>query len=196
MTDKETTELIYQVLRSKYYEPGWGNGRNWVTIREARVGTGYTGLNKRSFDFLAISTKNGNDVIGHEVKASRADFLADLKDPEKQKALRCYSTEFYYVAPKDVVRKEELPPWAGLMELIYRDHDKDYYLSTTVLSPRLHPFAPTWGFVAACIRNRTEPQVRELSQENEELRQELHVLKEEIGHIRLNRLLLRKKEGV
>ncbi|MDR2151497.1 MAG: MmcB family DNA repair protein [Helicobacteraceae bacterium] len=100
----EKLENFYQSLR-------------FVTIAELRVGTGFDGLSKRRIDLLAISAEKGNNVIGVEIKASKADFLKDLKDPAKQKPLRCFSNEFYYATPKGLIEPNDLPQWAGLIEV-------------------------------------------------------------------------------
>lgn len=73
MTDKEKTEKIYECLDRLHHEH-WSL-KNFITIREARCGTGYRYQNQRSFDYRAISTLEGNQ------------------------------------------KKEELPPWAGLLEM-------------------------------------------------------------------------------
>lgn len=185
MTDKETTELIYKMLEEQHYEKYSSKGRNWITIREARSGTGYSALNMRSFDFLAISSKAGNEVIGYEVKASRADFLNDLKDPEKQKSLRCFARRFYYVAPKGIIKPEELPAWAGLYELSYSEAQKNWYLTKSIEAPEIHNFPPTWGFVAACIRNSREAKVWQLMKERDELNEKIRSLESELYMFRI-----------
>ena len=80
MNDKEITKAIYDCL-DKYFN----QQRQYACIRELRCGTGYSGLNMRRIDYLTISTNAGNETTLFEVKASRADFLKDIKDVEKQK---------------------------------------------------------------------------------------------------------------
>ena len=166
MTDKEKTEKIYECL-DRLHEEHWSL-KNFITIREARCGTGYRYQNQRSFDYMAISTLEGNQVRGYEVKASRADFLKDIKDPEKQKALRCFANLFYYVAPEGTIKKEELPPWAGLLEMA--QYNGEYCLYQIVGAPLGANFPPTWSFVAECIRNKTEQNTRELQKEKKTCR--------------------------
>jgi hypothetical protein len=107
----ERLENFYQSLR-------------YITISELRVGTGYDGLSKRRIDFLAISSERGNRVIGVEIKVSKADYLKEFKDPQKQKALRCFSNQFYYATPKDLIDPKDLPVWAGLIEVRVDAMDK------------------------------------------------------------------------
>lgn len=190
MTDKEKTEKIYECL-DRLHQEHWSL-KNFITIREARCGTGYRYQNQRSFDYMAICTLEGNSVRGYEVKASRADFLKDVKDPEKQKALRCFCNLFYYVAPEGMIKKEELPPWAGLIELKY-DGEK-YWLNQAVGAPLQANFPPTWSFVAECIRNKSESNTRELQKENKKLAEEVYKLGEELKEARLNLFILKGKQ--
>lgn len=186
MSDKEKTEKIYECL-DRLHKEHWSL-KNFITIREARCGTGYRYQNQRSFDYMAISTCEGNQVRGYEVKASRADFLKDIKDPEKQKALRCFANLFYYVAPEGVIKKEELPPWAGLLEMA--QYNGEYCLYQIVGAPLQANFPPTWSFVAECIRNKTEQNARELQKENRKLAEDIYRLNKELKEARLNLFLL------
>lgn len=192
MSDKEKTEAIYNYLLD-FYENEAGNIRNWITIREVRCGTGFKNQNQRSFDFIAISSLNGNAVVGYEVKASRADFLKDLKNLEKQKPLRCFANLFYYVAPEGIIKKEELPAWAGLKELRFDEHKQDFYISETQTPPYMANFPPTWGFVAECIRNRSEFNTKLLMKENERLSLEIIRLEEKIRDLEFKNFLLKDK---
>ncbi|MDR1911590.1 MAG: MmcB family DNA repair protein [Helicobacteraceae bacterium] len=161
MTDKETTEIIYKRLEIYF------NNRDWAYEKEIRVGTGFKRLSQRRIDFLAISTRNGNDVIGIEIKASRGDYKKDIQDTEKQKALRCFCNDFYYAAPAGLIEKNELPAWAGLIEVRtdadkYKSYSDKYfedgdgvlagYIRFTIAAPHLHNNPPTWGLVAEIIR--------------------------------------------
>jgi hypothetical protein len=141
MTDAEWTAKIYSAL-SYYYAPP-----HYASVKEARIGTGYRGLAERRIDFLAISASGGNLVYAIEVKASRGDFLKDLKQPQKQKAARNFANYFYYAAPKGLIKPEELPAWAGLFAVY---DTGEGYIATE--APLLEREAPTWSFVASIIR--------------------------------------------
>lgn len=54
--------------------------------------------------------------VAYEVKVARADLLAELKNPEKRAEALEISNLYYLVAPRGLVRLDELPPEAGLME--------------------------------------------------------------------------------
>jgi len=51
----------------------------------------------------------------HEVKARRADLLADLARPDKRAAYQAVSSEFYYVFPEGLATLEEIPPDCGVV---------------------------------------------------------------------------------
>jgi hypothetical protein len=51
--------------------------------------------------------------IGYEIKVDRADFLRDEKWP----GYLPLCNRFYFVAPPEVIRPEELPPEAGLLRV-------------------------------------------------------------------------------
>lgn len=69
------------------------------------------------FDGLAITKSYTKpNIIGYEIKVSRSDFLQD----NKWHLYLQYCNEFFFVVPKGMVKKEELPENVGL---IYYDPD-------------------------------------------------------------------------
>lgn len=76
------------------------------------------GTSKRYLDTAAIGMyrRTGYAIRGHEIKVSRADWLAELRNPWKSAAFVGMVTEFYVVSPPGVVRDGELPPlWGHLL---------------------------------------------------------------------------------
>ena len=55
--------------------------------------------------------------IAFEVKVSRADWLSELKKPDKHLPAKAFAGQLYVVAPPDVVKVEELPAGVGLIEV-------------------------------------------------------------------------------
>jgi hypothetical protein len=51
----------------------------------------------------------------HEVKARRADLLADLARPDKRAAYQALSSEFYYVIPDGLAALDEIPVDSGVV---------------------------------------------------------------------------------
>jgi hypothetical protein len=64
----------------------------------------------------AIGWKKAHHSVLVECKVSRADFLADRDKPFRQKPQTGVGCERYYLAPKGLIRIDELPPGWGLLE--------------------------------------------------------------------------------
>jgi hypothetical protein len=98
-------------------QPGTA-GEQWITLREARSGAGLQG-NNRQCDFLAINTwhSKGLQVIGHEIKVSRADWRKELEQPEKAESFARYCRRWFVVAPYKLASQiqHEVPPAWGLL---------------------------------------------------------------------------------
>lgn len=76
------------------------------------------------FDGLAITkTYTKPCIIGYEIKVSRSDFLGD----NKWHLYLQYCNEFFFVVPKGLIRKDELPDGVGL---IYYDPEAKQVLRT------------------------------------------------------------------
>lgn len=56
--------------------------------------------------------------IAYEIKVSRSDFLAELKDPDKRAAALACANEFYFVVPVGLIKPDEIPPECGLIEVM------------------------------------------------------------------------------
>lgn len=74
-------------------------------------------LDTRVADFIAIDKHHSRQaMIGHEVKVSRADWLAELRDPTKADPVKRYCRQWYLVVPDaGIVKPGELPDGWGLL---------------------------------------------------------------------------------
>lgn len=101
----------------------------------------------RRCDFWTISANSsaGFKARAYEIKVSRADFRRDTA--VKQREARLFSDQFFYVVPTGLLKPEELPDWAGLIEY----HDGK--LKTVIPAPYRDKDAPTWELVVSMIRN-------------------------------------------
>lgn len=118
----------------------------------------------RRCDFWTISpnSSSGFKARAFEIKVSRADFRRDSF--EKQRGARLFADQFYYVTPAGLLKKDEIPDWAGLIEL----HGGQ--LKEIVRAPLLDKCAPSWELVVSLIRNSGE------------LHRDQSVLKERLRH--------------
>ncbi len=81
------------------------------------VGDGAGFRNRGWSDAVSMQTWPSKKLFltGYEVKATRKDWLRELDKPEKNERWQTQCHEWYIVAPKDIVRLEELPTGWGLM---------------------------------------------------------------------------------
>lgn len=131
--------------------------------RRSTVMTNYTPLDWWECDVMEIT--KAQYFYEYEVKLSRADFFADKKkscvtgcgkyDPEKKqwvlppavmkhdllhKADPAGPSRFWFVTPMNLIRLDELPPWAGLIEMHTRPTWSAGAIAfeEMVCAPRLH----------------------------------------------------------
>lgn len=140
---------VIDALKRKYYDQ-----QQWVYFEELRVGTGYKnhskGLNpEQRIDFWVINMYPSKDYlkIGFEVKVSRGDFLNEMKHPSKRKQAMGLSNQFYFIAPKGLLKEHEIPEDCGWMEV-----HENLRVVTRKLAPVMECKIPTWGFLASLAR--------------------------------------------
>lgn len=104
------TDELNALLKIKYAPPAYA--------MLANVGDG-TGANQsRWCDWLAMSLwpSRGLELIGIECKVSRADWIKELKQPEKAEAIARFCDRWYLaVGDSDIVKPGELPTNWGLL---------------------------------------------------------------------------------
>jgi len=130
----------------------------------------------RRCDFWTISANSsaGFQATAYEIKISRSDFKRDTC--MKQRQARLFSDRFYYVAPAGLIKPEELPEWAGLIDF------GEGGLTRRVDAPFRDKDAPTWQLVVSLIRNSGE--IRRdtdlLRKENAQMRRRYESAKEKL----------------
>lgn len=72
----------------------------------------------------AIGWKKACHSVLVECKASRSDFLADRDKPFRQQPETGVGCERYYVAPRGLIRIDELPVGWGLLEVCGREIER------------------------------------------------------------------------
>ena len=136
---RATTKAIERAIFRKYLvdQPGWAVLRE-VSIDDLEAQESYrksAGLppekrltryhrrkmeapTKRRIDFLMMrigrASRPRHERMALEVKVTRADFKRDTA--EKRAAWFSVADRFAYVAPKGLIKREELPPGCGLLE--------------------------------------------------------------------------------
>ena len=159
-----TSSDLLAALRARYAPP------EWYLVSEVANATGYLGKGRSTYvDALAISAypsgETGAELHGFELKVSRPDWRAELKDPGKADEVRRFCDRWWLVvpAPADaILEDEELPPGWGLMVVTKGK------AVAKVKAPRLHmpherPPLPR-GFVASMVRRASEERAEKEAQ--------------------------------
>lgn len=98
-----TANIIKKAIENKHKDD--------ICVLECKNGPTYTAKELLIFDAWVTKKSWSHPLTTiYEIKVHRSDFLNDNK---WMKYLR-YCHEFYFVCPKDLISKEELPPEAGL----------------------------------------------------------------------------------
>ncbi len=127
-----------------------------VCFKELRWGAGYGGVAERRIDLFIVKTgpATTHRATAYEIKISRKDFWKDVKDHNKQRGARLFADRFYYATPPGLVKPEEVPVWAGLMEVNPVPADGRWAgVRIVVPAPVLDKERPSWGLVVAVARN-------------------------------------------
>jgi hypothetical protein len=87
------------------------------------------------------------------MKLTRSDFLKDVKQPLKQRGARLFSDQFFFVTPPGLLKPEEIPDWAGLLEP-YADSFFSNWATWNVVvpAPIRSKDAPSWPLVVSMLR--------------------------------------------
>ncbi|MGB0969419.1 MAG: hypothetical protein ACPGVG_00450 [Mycobacterium sp.] len=144
------------------YQDGWcvlhevANHLGYLPSAEA-VLAGNAQESKRYLDTVAVGLyrRTNYQVLGHEIKVSRADWLAELRNPRKAKAFEDLVSGFFVVAPQDVVRDDELPQgWGSLVWYPARIRVARYPTMRDITPPR----SWTASLIARAINPKCQPE--------------------------------------
>jgi hypothetical protein len=108
--------VVLRRLRTRYGRE-YGNGMRWVFCTHVRDAAGFDGLRTADAVALDLWPSKGLELHGFEVKISRADWLRELKHPDKHRGVGRYCDRWWLVVPdRTIVRAGELPTDWGLIE--------------------------------------------------------------------------------
>lgn len=135
-------DQIKILLNEKFYD----GAKNLIGF-EINEGTG--GAGGRRADAIAFYLWPSNDykLIGFEIKVSRADWLNELKQPEKSLPIAQFCDEWYLVAPIGVLGIDELPKSWGYIQASKSG------LRTKIRAPKRTPVEPDKPFMASLLRS-------------------------------------------
>ncbi|ASL18312.1 hypothetical protein [Mycobacterium intracellulare] len=110
----ETVELL-ALLQRHYIKPG-ADLPGGVFVPEVGQNGRWGAGNRCDAIYVGFTSTSGRILIGHELKTSRADWLAELNKPGKADTWADECHEWWLVvANPDIVGAGELPPGWGLM---------------------------------------------------------------------------------
>lgn len=156
---KRTTSDVRQLLRNRY--PSARSRPRWATFEEVRNAGGFDAT--RSCDFMAFGLwpSDGYSLHGHEIKVDRADWLRELKQPDKADEMMAVCDHWWLVtATRDIARPEEVPESWGLLV------PRGDRLVVAKPAPRLSPLPLDKGILSSLLRRamETQPSERELAE--------------------------------
>lgn len=124
--------------------------REWAFFEEMRVGTGFGAQAEGRIDAWAMPLwpSQANLRTAYEVKISRSDFAREVAQPRKRRMALHLSNCYYFATPPGLVRPEELPVEAGLVEVAENG-------KMEIVVPALirDTCPPSWRFVASLCRH-------------------------------------------
>jgi hypothetical protein len=147
-SDREKTARLHRLLEKRHLGGDSRNGDAWAYFTEVRNKTGYGRGPTRSADAFAMSLWPSRGLLlhGFEVKASRTDWLRELRDPSKADEFIRYCEHWWLVTEPDVVEAGELPAtWGHLVR-------RGGKLVQATAAPVLEPEECDRKFLAALLR--------------------------------------------
>ena len=129
-----------------HFERKFHDSAKHLVAFEVNEGTGSTAGRRADAVSLELWPSNGYELIGYEFKVSRADWLQEMKQPEKSQAISKYCDRWYLVAPKGVLGIDELPPSWGYIQV------SDKSLRTKIDAPKRSAEPASREFMASLLR--------------------------------------------
>lgn len=142
--DEHYKRAIWDMHRNKPNKRG-----EWACIFELRIGTGYGRIAEQTIDIFAINCFPSKSwhKIAYEIKRTRTDFFEEIKRPLKRQPALFFSNQFFFVTPLDLVKTDEIPQEAGLIEV-----DKNSYCCVKLMAPYREAYPPIWPLFASIAR--------------------------------------------
>lgn len=116
-----TERRMLDLLHERFGKMASGNGSRYVLAEHVRNQCGFGGFwgtgPLRTADALVVDLwpSSGHLIHGFEVKVSRSDWLAELRDPEKAGAFLPYCDHWWLVVPDATIVRDDLPAGWGLL---------------------------------------------------------------------------------
>lgn len=87
-------------------------------------------------------------LIAYEIKRSRGNFLHEIKHPDKRKPVMEQVDQFFFAAPKGLIKPAEIPEDTGLVEV-----SSEGLVRMKKRAPQLDRPDPTWHLIGTLLNN-------------------------------------------
>ncbi len=142
-----------QMLRKEWPHP------DFAFIQEFRGGTGWSRQSSADAIAMDLWPSRGLKLVGFEVKTSRADWLKELKQPEKCEPIKQFCDKWYLVVDDTKIVKrfqdEEVPDDWGYMCVSYSSWPPKLEIKKD--APQLKPNPIDKLFLASLMRLASDP---------------------------------------
>ena len=131
-------------------------GAGYIKLTQIRAATGFMDENTADAMVFGDWPSTGNVLHGFEVKISRADWLNEVRNPNKNNSVKGYCNHWWLViADENMVKPDELPDDWGMM--VWQGRDKR--LKVVKKAPALNPNPLPNHFVASLIRHNDKESI-------------------------------------
>lgn len=103
VSDGAVTRSIEHLMREKYCSP------EWALLMNVGNATGFNNQGWADAVAMSLYPSRGLAIHGFEFKASRSDWVKELKSPEKAEKVAKYCDHWWLVARAGIVREDEIP---------------------------------------------------------------------------------------
>src|SRR3990167_8817856 len=149
------TEILMAKLATEWPHP------DYAFIPEFRGGTGWSADSRADAIAMDLWPSRGLELVGFEVKTSRADWLKELKQPNKCDPIKQFCDRWYLVTDdSEIVNtwKNEIPDDWGYMHLeSHTKHTDNPTFKIYKEAPKLEPKPIDRLFLPSLIRLASNP---------------------------------------
>lgn len=187
----------YEMLRKRFPLT------EYAMMHEVSNAPGFSRSRSADYVIMNLWPSRGLSIIGIEQKASRSDWLSELKKPEKAESIFKFCDQFYlYTTNSDIAKIEEIPATWGWISI------KGAKIVTMKEAPKNTPQPLTKGFVACMLKracgetelihpDQIEDKVKERAEKiAEQNNRELVRCREELADLRRDIKLFEESSGI
>ena len=154
MSARHITQKIRKTIAQTYRPP------THEVAFEVRDGAGFNARRSADAIIMGCWPSRGLDLTGVEIKASRGDWLKELREPEKAEAIAQYCDRWVIAAPKGLIKADEVPAGWGWWEV---DLERGS-LNESTRPPEKEAVPISRHFLAMLLRAHGKPGAHEIEE--------------------------------